>query len=229
MERIKFNTFIAYLVLVIVLVTTSVVGLYIVNKFKKDQPPQVVIEPKPSEYPDYDAIRGKNPDPDIRKALITNDCPQEGCKSDRPATQELNAIDKKYKVKGRFARAYLYTEAIVDYGRPLTAWDDIYFKINGFGGHLIKDENLLPVPPGEISIYLYDFKSISYYPTINDKEKRENRHNNINLSFLFQDSIMLDIEVFISSDRPGRIMKEITIYYECYEGSNCNIEEIRKN
>ncbi|GAI40490.1 unnamed protein product, partial [marine sediment metagenome] len=169
----------------------------------------------------------KNPDPDIKKVLITKDCPQEGCKSDKPATQQLDAIDRHYKIKGRFARAYLYSEAIVDYGRPLTAWDDIYFNINGFGGHLIKDENLLPVPPGETSIYLYDLRSISYYPEIKNKENRENRHNNINLFYLLQDSVTLDIRVFISSDRPGRIMKEVAIYYECFEGSDCGIEEIQ--
>lgn len=203
--------------------------VYVLNfiESQREQLPTVVIEPQPSEYPDWDAIKGKNPDLDIKKILITKDCPQEGCKSDKPATQQLDAIDRHYKIKGRFARAYLYTEAIVDYGRPLTAWDDIYFNMNSFGGHLIKDANLLPVPPGETSVYLYDLRSISYYPKIEDKENRENRHNNINIFYLFQDNMTLDIRVFISSDRPGRIMKEVAIYYECFEGSDCSIEEIQ--
>lgn len=194
-----------------------------VNYIEKES----AVKTQPSQYPDYDAIKGTNPDPDISRVLITEGCPKEGCKSDRPATQELDALEKQYRVKGRFARAYLYTETIVDYTRPLTAWDDIYFKINGFGGHLIKDENLLPVPPGEISIYLYDLRSISYYPEIKDKENRENKVKNYNLFYLFQDTVTLNIKVFISSDRPGRIMKEVAIYYECYEGSECAIEEIK--
>ncbi len=191
-----------------------------------EQPSNIIIEPQPSEYPDWDAIKGKDPDSNIKNVLLTKDCPPEGCKSDKPATQQLDAIDKQYKLKGRFSRAYLYSEIVVDYRRPLTAWDDIYFRINGFGGHLIKDENLLPVPPGETSKYLYDLRSISYYPTIKDKENRENRHNNINLFYLLQDSMNLDARVFISSDRPGRVMKEISIYYECFEASNCSIEEV---
>jgi hypothetical protein len=216
-----------YLILILVVSVTSVIGFYIAKKIEmSENPPEIVIQP--SEYPDWDAIKGKNPDSNIRRILVTKDCPQDGCKSDKPATQQLDAIDKYYKVKGRFSRAYLYTEAIVDYRRPLTKWDDIYFNINNFGGHLINDENLLSVPPGENSIYLYDFRSISYYPTIEDKENRENRNNNINIFYLLQDGIELDIRVFISSDRPGRIMKEVSIYYECFEGSDCSIEEINK-
>lgn len=223
MRKINEKT-LGYLVLILIACITSVVGFYIAKKIElAEKPPQAIIQP--SEYPDWDTIKGKNPNPDIKRVLITKDCPQGGCKSDEPASEQLDAIDKHYEVKGRFSRAYLYAEAIVDYGRPLTAWDDIYFKMNSFGGHLIKDENLLPVPPGETSIHLYDFRSISYYPTMEDKENRENRHNNINIFYILQDSITLDVRVFISSDRPGRIMKEVAIYYECFEGSDCSIEE----
>ncbi len=222
MKKDKFENLAVYFVIVVILVTTSVVGFYLVNKFKKEQLSEII----PSEYPDYDAIKSDDPDPDIKRALITEDCPKKGCKSDRPATQELDAIEKRYKIKERFARVYLYAEVIVDYKRPLTAWDSIYFKMGDFGGHLIKDENLLPVPPGDTSIYLYDLRSVSYYPTIQDKENRENRVNNFSLFNLLQDTAVFNIMVFISSDRPGRIMKEVSIYYECYENYDCGIEEI---
>jgi len=215
-----------YLVLILIAGVTSVIGFYIAKKIElAEKPPQVIIQP--SEYPDWDAIKGEDSDIDIKRILITKDCPQGGCESDKPATQQLDAIDRQYEVKGRLTRAYLYVEAIVDYKRPLTAWDDIYFKMNSFGGHLIKDENLLPVPPGDVSIHLYDLRSISYYPKIKDKENRENRHNNINIFYLLQDSMTIDIRVFVSSDRPGRIMKEVAIYYECFKGSDCSIKEIQ--
>ncbi len=44
---------------------------------------------------------------------------------------------------------------------------------------------------------------------------------------LLKNDTMLDIVAAISSDRPGRIMKEVSIYYECFEESECDIEEIQ--
>lgn len=228
MRKISLNILVGYTALLVIAVATSVIGVYIVRKVQREQPPQVVIvkpEEKPSQYPDYDAIKGENPDPKIKAVRVTDVCPSEGCINDKPATIDFDGITKQYRVSGKLSRAYLYVEAMVDYKRPLTVWDDIYFKINGFGGHLISDNNLLPVPPSEITRSLYDFRSISYYPNIKDKERKMNRQDNISLFSLLQDGIVLDITTSISSDRPGRVMKEIAIYYECFEGSDCVITE----
>jgi len=187
----------------------------------------VISEPKPSEYPDYDAIKGKSPDPEIKAAIISNDCPPNGCVNDKPATVEFDGIDKKYKINGKFSRAYLFIEALVDYKRPLTVWDDFYFKINQLGGHLIPDKNALPVPPGDSSRYLYDLRSISYYPTIRDKENETNKQINKNLFNLLTDGNIIRVITSISSDRPGRVIKEVVIFYECSEESKCSINEIK--
>lgn len=226
MKEINPKVFWGYLILVLVAVVTSTVGIYIGSKVKEaEKPPQA--QELPSQYPDWDVIKGKNPDPKISAIRLTSECPPEGCINYSPATEDFDGIHKRYEVKGKFSRAYLYIEAVVDYKRPLTVWDDFYFKVNGLGGHLIPDNNVLPVPPSEISRYLYDLRSISYYPTIKDKEKKGNRYNNINLFVLLQDGIVLDIVTSISSDRPGRVMKEISIFYECFEGTKCNVEEIK--
>ncbi len=181
---------------------------------------------KPSQYPDYSAIKGKNRDPDIKQVIITEKCPRGGCESSEPATKSHDAISARYKVKGRFSRAYLYIEVAVDHNRPLTVWDDVYFTINYYGGHLISNGNNLPVPPSEISSYLYDLRSISFYPEIKDKGRTGNKQVDKNLFGLLHDGKPIDIYTFISSDRPGRVMKEISIYYECFKGSTCSIEEI---
>ena len=190
------------------------------RKPEQPQPPEL-----PSQYPDWDAIKGKNPDTKILPIRITSECPHDECVSDKPATIEFDGINKKYEVLGKFSRSYLYIEATVDYKRPLTVWDDFYFKVNGLGGHLISDYNLLPVPPSEISRFLYDLRSISYFSSIRDKEGNINKQLDINLFALLQNGIILDITAAISSDRPGRVMKEVSIYYECFEGSNCSIKE----
>lgn len=234
MKKISINVFLGYLLLIIIAVITSVLGIYIVSKIEKPQPqPAVVVTPAlpelPSQYPDYDAIKGKNSDPKIKAVKITVDCPPDGCRNDRPATIDFDGIDKKYEVKGNFSRAYLYIEALVDYNRPLTVWDDFYFKMSKLGGHIISAENSLAIPPGEVSKYLYDLSAISYYPTIKDKKNRTNRKSNINLFVLLRDGVTFDVVAAISSNRPGRVMKEVSIYYECLLGSECTIQEVNKN
>lgn len=214
---------IEYTILILVLVAISIFSSYIAKEIRERQVPPIVA----SQYPDYDAIKGPSSDPRIVKVSLTSDCPLGGCKNDKSATVEFDGIHKSYKVTGKFARAYLFIEALVDYNRPLTAWDDFYFKINGSGGHLINDLNALPTPAGETSKYLYDLRSVSYYSKIEEKQKKINKQENINLFVLLQPSAKLDIDAAISSDRPGRIMREVSIYYECFEGSKCAIEEIK--
>ena len=232
MTKVNNKVFLGYLILIIVAVITSVIGIFIANRLESPMPqpsqPQLVSLPElPSQYPDYDAVKGKNRDTKIQKIEITVDCPPDGCKNDKPATIEFGGIHKKYEVKGNLSRAYLYIEALVDHNRPLTVWDDIFFRLNRKGGHLITEENTLATPPGEVSKYLYDLRSISYYPTIRDKESKSNRQNNINLFVLLQNGATLDIVSAVSSDRPGRVLKEVSIYYECFEGSDCIIKNIK--
>lgn len=235
MKKITINAFLGYLILIIIAVITSVIGIYIARKIEQPQPqsqPVTVVTPLselPSQYPDYDAIKGKNSDPKIRAVKITADCPPDGCKNDKPATIEFDGIHKKYEVKGKFSRAYLYIEALVDYNRPLTVWDNFYFKMSKLGGHIIADENSLAIPPGQVSKYLYDLRAISYYPTIKDKENGTNRQNNINLFVLLQEGVTFNVVATISSDRPGRVIKEVSIYYECFIDSECTIKEVNKN
>lgn len=222
------NILIGYIVLIIVATSASILSAFIIKKIKTPTTPLVIqTEEKPSQYPDYDAIKGQNPDLKIKAVRITSHCPPDGCKNDRPATIDFDGINKRYEVKGEFSRAYLYIEGSVDYGRPLTTWDDFYFSLNSFGGHLIDEDNSLPVPPGDFSRYLYDLRSISYYPTIQDKEKRINKKVDVDLFRFFHDGAVFNISTTISSNRPGRIMEEVSLYYECFEGSSCNIGEIK--
>jgi len=175
---------------------------------------------KLAEYTVYATIKGKKPDPKIGRAKIA-----ENHQNDKPATFDADGVSRRFQVKGRLSLAYLYIEALVDYNRPLTVYDDVYFKINDLGGHLIPDGNALPVPPAEISRYLYDLRSISYYPTINAKGKKLGTKHD--LLELLHDGANIKINAFISSDRPGSVMKEVSIYYECFKESKCSINEIK--
>ncbi len=180
------------------------------------------------KFSDYDAIKGDNLDLKIKNIEISSDCPDSGCLNNKSATLDFDGIKKSYIVEGKFSRAYLFIDALVDYNRPLTSWDDIYFTINEMGGHLIPDVNLLPVPISDSSRYLYNLNSISYFPKIQDKENNKNKKSDMNFFWMLQNGNDLNIHVSISSNRPGRNMKEVSIFYECFEGSDCLIREIKK-
>ena len=221
-QKDKIVTMVVATLGVIVVLSGIILVNYFLNKNKSVEIPAATISP--SEYPDYDAIKGIKPDEKIKTLNITEGCLPEVCTNTKPATISFEGINKKYKVSGKFSRAYLYAELLVDNKRPLTSCDDFYFKINGIGGHIIPDKNILPVPPSGTSRYLYDLRSISFFPSM---KERWNKQNNINFFYLLQDGITLDISATISSDRPGRVMKEVAIYYECSEGSECSIQELK--
>lgn len=100
--------------------------------------------------------------------------------------------------------------------------------MNDMGGHLVPDKNLLPVPGGNSSKYLYNLNSISYFPTIKDKEQNKNKKSDMNLFWMLQDGNPVSFHVSVSSNRPGRVIKEASVFYECFEGSDCSIDEIKK-
>jgi len=231
MKKISLNVFLGYLVLTIVAIGTSLTGIYISNKIEsKSQQNHGIVDLKvqPSQYPDYDAIKGKDVDTRISRVNITSDCNQtRGCVSDKSAKSNFGDITKKYSVKGKFSRSYLYVEALVDYKRPLTSWDDIYFKINEIGGHLIPDGNVLPTPPGNSSTYLYNMSNILYYASLSDKRKKHDTQKRDDMFSLLTDGATIKVIAAVSSNRPGRVLKEVSIYYECFEDSKCSILETK--
>lgn len=217
-----------YIVLILVAGITSVIGFYVAKKIEKAEiPPRIISQPveKATQHPDFDVIKGSSRSAEIKQLNITKDCPKNGCVNNKPASIDFDGINKVYTATGKFSRAYLYIEALVDYNRPLTSWDDIFFTIDGLGGHLVTDANNLPVPSGDTSRILYNLRSISFYYDLDDKLNQRNLQSNINLFSLVQDGYTLNIVATSSSDRPGRVLREVSIYYECFQGSRCSIEE----
>jgi hypothetical protein len=210
-------------VAVILVISAIIIVNYLVNLHDEANP--VTVIPTPSEYPDYDAIKGLNPDQKIKKIEITLNCPNK-CTNDQSATADFDGIEKNYRAVGKFSRAYVYADVAVDYKRPLTSWDDLYLRIGGFGGHIILDENLLPVPAGQSSRYLFNMKSISYYSSLANKTAKKSS-NNIDFFSVLQNENEFHVHASISSNRPGRVMREISIYYECLDGSQCYVEEVK--
>ncbi|OGD57392.1 MAG: hypothetical protein A3J48_04130 [Candidatus Doudnabacteria bacterium RIFCSPHIGHO2_02_FULL_46_11] len=218
-KKLQVEDLIVYGIIIIAASFAYIGSSYIVNRIQtsESEKPPTLIE-KPSVYPDYDAIKGEAPDEKIKLIRFTDGCEENGCVSDFPATKFFNGIKKNYLIKGKISRGYLYIEAAVDYKRPLTNYDDFYFTLNYTGGHLYSDENLLPTPPIDISRYLYDLRSITY-------SYQQGVYKNVNFLSLLQRSRTFNIHTAVSSDRPGRVLKEVSIYYQCAEGYDCSIEE----
>ena len=125
MKKIDISILTGYIVLILVATITSVVGISIIKKIQKENQPTLQIQP--SQYPDYDAIKGNKSDQGIVRLDITKNCPN-NCVNNNSALVVFDGIHKKFLVVGKISRAYLYIEGMVDYSRPLTSWDDFYFK-----------------------------------------------------------------------------------------------------
>ena len=221
LKKLHGEILIVYAIIIIAASLASMGSSYVVNQIKtvEKQSPPPLIE-KPSVYPDYDAIKGKNPDPKIKSIQFTDGCPENGCVNNIPATKFFDGIKKNYSLKGNISRGYLYIEVKVDYERPLTTYDDFYFTLNYNGGHLHTDENLLLTPPTDITRYLYDLRSITY-------SYQQRVYRNVDFLALLQKTRTFNIHAAVSSDRPGRVLKEVSIYYQCAGDTDCSIEEIK--
>lgn len=195
--------------LIILVVGTIAAVIITLLQFGLNYFSRPVIEEKPIKpiYSVYDITRGEHIDSNIKNIDITSVCSKNGC-IDHPVINNLLSISQKYKVTGEFSKMYLYVKAFVDYDKPLTSWDSLYFKIDNTGGHLDQyNEFKLPVPESDIGGYLYDLKLTSpnnFFGTIINER-------NINAI------------VGVASARKGRILKEAKIYYECFQDSDCSI------
>jgi hypothetical protein len=125
----------------------------------------------------------------------------------------------------------VYIEGYVDYGRQFTKYDDLYFTINKHGGHIHINDNKdnrikTPMDSGK-TIMLYNLNSISFVNTYFQGHRKDHTTHNYNFYDLIINAPILDISFFISSDRKGSNINELSIYYQCADDSqNCNISEI---
>ncbi|MCX6785904.1 MAG: hypothetical protein NTZ18_03590 [Candidatus Komeilibacteria bacterium] len=186
-----------------------------------------VVEPKPSEFPDYDFYqKDKNK---IELVASRASWVQNGVK--------IGEIKPKFKVTGQIVNGYLFVDASADNGGPLTIWDSVYVtlrKLNYMpikGGHLFRKEGfVLKVPPTQTTQLLYSLKEIPYIPEgiFNGTGYSENKtHATSNWIDLFKDGDTLEMDTFLSTARSGGMINKITIAWECAEATpDCKLEPI---
>lgn len=167
-------------------------------------------EPKPSEYPDYDALE------DLDSLVIIEN---KVSWSPEGNADKIIGDKKEIEAVGQFARIYLYAEASIN-GKPLTQYESLYIKFNNEGGHLFRPRSL-KIPADTITRLLYAVNDVPYLESIPYSESKTPLVTDW-FEFFKEDSPIV-FNAFISSLRPAKIDK-IILYYECVENSNCKIE-----
>lgn len=128
-------------------------------------------------------------------------------------------LSRSLEVKGKLARASLGVRASVD-GRALNAFESVYFKLNYDGGHLFRPASLIPSDAEDATVMLFDLSSLPHLPSIPYDESRAPER--ADLLKLLEDGRRPLATAFISSLKKGEI-EELTLYYECAEGSDCSV------
>ena len=167
---------------------------------------------RPSVFPDYEAYKSFE-----KKIILVKDNPSFVAKN----YKKIGEVEKQFLVKGKFRRAYIFVDVLVDNGRPLTVYDSIYILLNDKGGHILRNKSL-PTPPSDTTQLLYDMREIPYIASIPYSESKPPLFTNWLDEINSKESI--SFYAFLSSWRLGGLIKEITIAFECEENSNCDIK-----
>lgn len=176
-----------------------------------------------SEYPDYRFYQ------DIKKITLLSSAESWVDKGGEVHGREYK---KFIKANGEVVDAYLFVNASADHGKPLKIWDSIYVslrkELRGYlyqpiDGHLLRSESLA-VPPSDTTILLYDLSNIPFIsiPYSDDKEPTYK-----NWTQLLQSATIFQFETFLSTQRVGGEIIEVSIGYQCANDTpDCSLEVV---
>ncbi len=167
--------------------------------------------PKPLGFPDYEAYKSFS-----KKVTLIQDQISFVTKD----YERIGEVSKNLSLTGKFRRAYIFIDVSVDNGKPLTVYDSIYFTLNYKGGHILRNKSL-PMPTSDTTQLLYDMREIPFIESIPYSESKQPLFVDWLTELDSKESILF--HTFLSSWRPGGLIKEITIAFECEENSECDI------
>lgn len=118
------------------------------------------------------------------------------------------------KINNQVSKAYLYIDVSVDDGQKLTRFDSVYLRLNGFGGHLLRNLSE-EVPGNHTTRLLFDLREIPFLWSVPYNESRT--PNFTSWLKLLNENVggSIPYETFVSSLRPGGTINEMVIVYEC--------------
>ena len=201
---------------------------------------------KPSEFADYNYYLEM-------KSLELVSAPTESWVRKAGEIKDNEKIVKRFiRQDGNIANAYLFVDASVDNGKPLTVWDSIYISLQRVAvnynkeypykpfldGHLLRPKSI-GVPEGSATRLLYDLRNIPF-TTIPYSDKNEPTYENLieMLNNEYTDGYKIDeksnkiiyeFKTFLSTLRKGGFINKIVIGYECAEETpDCKLSLIEK-
>lgn len=140
-----------------------------------------------------------------------------------------NFVNKNFLVKGNFSEGFLYVKVSIN-GEPITSKGTVYVKLSALidsqyyelGGHLIEARSLGTPKSSNYTELLYQLSDIQY--------KKQYWQTDIEVLSadwlrLFNESVKQELISFTSTVDRG-LIQELSIYYNCVNGSSCSIKEI---
>lgn len=219
MKPIPKKTIISYAIFIAIILSSYLISHFIRAKITNDTREKAIALSdviKEDKYPDFNNFKSqKNLD------LANNFLLQ------KPINVKNSSFKASYKINKNkpIVGAYLYLEASVN-NKPLTTFDDFYLIVNGNGGHLIIENNKLPIPFDRISenvtAFLLPLNSITFKA---GKDTKRSNYKTFDFLKSMNDTNILNIVADVNSQRGRREIVLIKIGYECSEGDDCLISK----
>ena len=172
----------------------------------------------PSEFPDYEAFKNMS-----NRLVIARDRESYTPKQPDGSFEYIGRLTQQLTVTGNFSQIYLYVEASVDNGKPLTQWDSIYMSLGRQSGHLFRVQSL-KVPKVTEDTTTKLLFALNQVPLLAGVPYSENKIPYIVDWFsLFKNGATVRFDTFLSSLRPGGKFNAIELRYECSPDISCEI------
>ncbi len=234
LARLRKKEFYLQTASMVITISVALLGIYLVlyftgNTSSNSKQPEnnyptgttTPISVQPSQYPDYDSLQALQ-----SVAIVTN-----ATSSESNESFVAGGITKHLQISGNFSRLYLYAEASVN-DKPLTDWDSLYIKIDGFGGHLYRPDSLATPSDNQTTRLLFNASSVPYLPSFPYSSARTplitNWFDNIfNANTTSSKLQTARVDTFISTTRQGEIHL-IALYYACADSTqDCYIKVVK--
>lgn len=136
-------------------------------------------------------------------------------------------IKKTILTEGNISKAFLYVVASVD-AVKLDEYSDIYIVIGGYiddtwiesGGHLIENRSLKTPKSQERTEMLFNLSDVKYKENFGDSNIDVVSANWLSI---INSSNIEFVTAFSSTEKQG-LIEEISIFYECVEGTTCSLK-----
>lgn len=141
-------------------------------------------------------------------------------------TKSSETFTRNFSTQGAFRDGYIYVKAAID-NKPLDNYGDVYIKLSAmfgfryseYGGHLIESKSLDTPKSPNYTEMLFKLSDVKYKENYKQSDVEVISADWLKL---LNEGSKQRVMGFTSTVYSGHII-EISIYYDCIEGSRCSI------